>query len=63
LIAAVTVDAITGTALTRIGLPGLMPLPWWQTLAIFTYAMVSCLLINDAMKVVLIRWRIPTAVA
>ncbi|MHB8093264.1 MAG: hypothetical protein ACYDH8_16955, partial [Syntrophales bacterium] len=33
---------------------GLLPLPWWQTLAIFIYAMVSCLVVNDAVKVAMI---------
>ena len=46
-----------GTVLTRVGLPGLMPLPWAQTLAIFAFAMVSCLVVNDAVKVAMIRWR------
>jgi H+-transporting ATPase len=31
--------------------------------AIFGYAMVSCLIVNDTVKVMLIRWRVPTAVA
>jgi hypothetical protein len=38
-------------------------LPWWQTLAIFIYAMVSCLGVNDAMKVAMIKWRVPAAAA
>jgi magnesium-transporting ATPase (P-type) len=63
LVAAITAEALTGTVLTRVGLPGLMPLPWWQTLAIFGYAMVSCLVVNDAVKVAMIKWRVPTAVA
>jgi H+-transporting ATPase len=63
LMAALMADALTGTVLTRVGLPGLMPLPWLQTLAIFGYAMVSCLIVNDAVKVVMIKWRVPTAVA
>jgi H+-transporting ATPase len=63
LMAALLADALTGTVLTRVGLPGLLPLPWAQTLAIFVYALVSCLVVNDAVKVVMIRWRIPTAVA
>jgi plasma-membrane proton-efflux P-type ATPase len=63
LMAALLADALTGTILTRVGLPGLMPLPWSQTLAIFAYAMVSCLVVNDAVKVVMIKWRVPTAVA
>ena len=62
LTAALATDAIVGTVLTRVGLPGLMPLPWSQTLMIFGYAMVSCLVVNDALKVVMIKWRVPAAV-
>jgi plasma-membrane proton-efflux P-type ATPase len=58
LMAALIADTIVGTVLTRVGLPGLMPLPWSQTLAIFAYAMVSCLVVNDAVKVMMIRWRL-----
>ena len=54
---------LIGTALTRLDLPGLMPLPGWQTLAIFAYAMVTCLVVNDAVKVAMIKWRVPAAVA
>ena len=63
LVAALVAEALTGTVLTFVGLPGLMPLPWWQTLTILGYAMVSCLVVNDALKVALIKWRVPTAVA
>ena len=63
LVAAIMADAFTGTVLTFVGLPGFLPLPWWQTLAIFAYAMVSCLVVNDAVKVAMIKWRVPTAVA
>jgi hypothetical protein len=63
LIAALAADALTGTVLTFVGLPGLLPLPWWQTLAIFAYAMVSCLLVNDTVKVAMIKWRVANAVA
>jgi H+-transporting ATPase len=63
LMAALLADALTGTILTRVGLPGLMPLPWSQTLMIFAYALVSCLVVNDEVKVVLIKWRVPTAIA
>jgi len=56
-------DALVGTSLTFVGLPDLMPLPWWQTLAILGYATVACLVVNDAIKVVMIRWRVPSAVA
>jgi H+-transporting ATPase len=49
--------------LTRVGLPLLIPLPWPLTFAIFAYAMVSCLIVNDAVKLGMINWRVPTAVA
>jgi H+-transporting ATPase len=62
-LSALVADAITGTVLTRVHLPGLVPLPWSQTLAIFAYALVSCLMVNDAVKVAMIRWRVPGAVA
>jgi magnesium-transporting ATPase (P-type) len=63
LMIAVAAVALTGTILTLVGIPGLMPLPWWQTLAIFAYAMVSCLAVNDAVKVAMIKWRVPAALA
>jgi magnesium-transporting ATPase (P-type) len=56
-------DALTGTVLTFVGLPGLKPLPWWQTLAVFVCAMVACLGVNDALKVAMIKWRVLKAVA
>ncbi len=62
LIAAVATDVLLGTALTFAGLPGLAALPWWQTLGVFFYAMVACLVVNDALKVAMIRWQIPLAV-
>jgi len=55
---ALVADALTGTVLTFVGLPGLKPLPWWQTLAVFLYAMLVCLGVNDAVKVAMIRWRV-----
>jgi len=62
LIAALTVEALTGTVLALAGLPGLAPLPWEQMLAIFGYAMISCLVVNDALKVVMIKRFVPAAV-
>jgi len=56
--AALAADAVAGTVLTFVGLKGLAPLPWWQTLAVFVYAMVSCLVLNDAVKVAMIKWRV-----
>ena len=63
LVAALMADALVGTVLTFVGLPGLLPLPWWQTLAIFVYAMVSCLVVNDALKVAMIKRLVPAAAA
>jgi plasma-membrane proton-efflux P-type ATPase len=60
---ALAADTLTGTVLTFVGLPGLLPLPWWQTLAIFVYALVACLGVNDALKVAMIRWRVLKVVA
>ena len=63
LMAALGADALTGTILTRVGLSGLMPLPWSQTFAIFGLAMVCCLVVNDAVKVLMIKRRVPAAAA
>ncbi|HLW65882.1 MAG TPA: HAD-IC family P-type ATPase, partial [Gemmataceae bacterium] len=63
LLAALTADALVGTFLALVGLPGLAPLPWWQAITIFGYAMVSCLTVNDALKVAMIKRLVPTAVA
>src|SRR5208337_4138930 len=61
LVAALMADALTGTVLTFVGLSALMPLPWGETLAIFAYAMVSCLVVNDTVKVAMIKWCVPLA--
>ena len=63
LLAALAADALIGTVLTVVGIPGLAPLPCWQMLAIFGYAMVACLVVNDFIKVAMIRWRVPLAAA
>jgi H+-transporting ATPase len=55
-LSAVATDALAGTVLTLVGLPGLKSLPWWQALAIFVSAMVACLGVNDALKVAMIKW-------
>jgi magnesium-transporting ATPase (P-type) len=55
--------ALIGTALTFVGLPGLMPLPWGQTLLVFMFAMVSCLGVNDTIKVAMIKRLVPGAAA
>jgi len=33
-------------------------LPWTQTFAIIAFTMVSCLIIKDAVKVAMIKWRV-----
>ncbi|MGA6828885.1 hypothetical protein ACO9S2_14905 [Nitrospira sp. NS4] len=63
LVAALAVYVLAGTALTLVGLPSLIPLPWWKTLVVFVYAMISCLVVNDAVKVAMITWRVPAAMA
>jgi magnesium-transporting ATPase (P-type) len=63
LVAALAADVLAGLVLAHVGLPGLAPLPWWQTLAIFAYAMTACLVVNDALKVAMIRWRVPAVLA
>ncbi len=62
LAAALAAEVVVGTVLTLVGLPDFAPLPWPQTLAIFAYAMLSCLVVNDAVKVAMIRRSVPVAV-
>jgi H+-transporting ATPase len=62
-LAAIGADLMIGTLLTYAGLLDLTPLPAWETGGIFLYASIACLVVNDALKVTLIRWRIPKAVA
>lgn len=63
LMAASALDLLAGVVLSLVGLPGLPPLPWQQTLAIIGYAAACCLLVNDALKVAMIKWRVPAAAA
>ena len=60
---ALAADAVTGTSLTFVGLKGLTPLPWWEILAVIVYAMASCLVLNDAVKVAMIKWRVLNVMA
>lgn len=52
---ALLLDALVGTAVSMTGLPGLSPLPWAQTALAFSYAMVCCLVVNDPVKVALMK--------
>jgi hypothetical protein len=55
LVAALALDVLAGTILTRLGFSDFSRLPWGQTLAIFAYSMVACLVVNDTLKVALIK--------
>jgi hypothetical protein len=48
-------DAVVGTALSTVGLPGLTPVPWPETATAFVAAMICGLGVNDGVKVALIR--------
>jgi hypothetical protein len=61
-LSALAADAVVGSAITFVGLPGLKPLPWWQMLALFVCAMIACLGLNDALKVATIKWCVLNAV-
>ena len=63
LLLALSAEVVAGTILAFANILGFKPLPWRQVLAIFAYAMVSCLVVNDAVKVAMIRWRVPSAAA
>jgi len=55
LVAALVADALVGTAVTFVGISGFTPLPWGQTLAVLAFSLVSCLVVNDTMKVAMIK--------
>jgi len=54
-VAAVAGEVLAGTLLTFVGLPGLVPLPLGGILAIGAYAAFCCLVVNDALKIALLR--------
>ena len=56
-------DAVVGSGLTLVGLPGLHALPPVAMLGILLYAMVACLGLNDALKSVMFRRLGPAKVA
>jgi plasma-membrane proton-efflux P-type ATPase len=51
LMLALVLDAVVGTVLSSTGVPGLAPLPWGQTVLVFSYAAICSLLVNDVVKV------------
>ena len=61
LIAALVAEVLIGTGLPFVGLRDFAPLPVSQILAVFGYAGLCCLVMNDTLKVVMLRWRAPDA--
>jgi len=57
LLAALALDALVGTLVSSVGIPGLAPLPWRVTLAVFGYAMRRSLGVNGLTKAAPLRWR------
>ena len=55
LIAALCLDGIAGTLLSVVGIPGLMPVPWHQTVFVLVAAIICSLVINDFVKTALFR--------
>jgi plasma-membrane proton-efflux P-type ATPase len=55
LLAALAAEWLIGTSLTRFALPGFVRLPWKEILVLFAYAMVTCLVLNDGLKRVLLK--------
>jgi len=59
---ALLADVVVGTLLTYMGMPGLVHLPLIQSVSILLCALVACLGVNDAIKVLMIRnFAMPTA--
>jgi H+-transporting ATPase len=61
LVLSLLLDVGLGTIFAVLGISGLLPLLWWQVLFVFGFAMVSGLVVNDLIKVLLIKWLIPKA--
>lgn len=55
LVAALCLDGVAGTALSAVGIPGLMPVPWRQTVFVLVAAVICSLVINDFVKAALFR--------
>jgi hypothetical protein len=55
LLGALGADAVLGTGLSMVGLPGLTPVSWGETGTALAAALVCGLGVNDAVKVALIR--------
>jgi len=56
LLTAAILDIIVVGTISTIGIPGLTPIPLTYTLTVIAYYLTLVLLVNDAIKYVLIRW-------
>jgi len=63
LLAALAADVVVGTLMPFVGLSDLAPLPAWEVGAVFGYSLLACLVVNDTLKVVMIRRLVPSSVA
>ncbi len=54
LMAGVAAELSVGTLVALLGLPEMASLPWWQVVAVLAYAMFSCLVVNDVIKMAMI---------
>ncbi len=55
LAAALACELAIGAAIGLVGFASLSPLEWWRVLAILAYAAACCLLVNDPLKVLMMR--------
>lgn len=55
LIGALCLDGVAGTVLSIVGIPGLTPVPWQETVFVLGAAMTCSLVINDFVKAALFR--------
>ncbi len=62
LAAALGIELALGAVIGLLGFGSLAPLPWWRVLAILGASAACCLLINDPLKVLLMRRLAPGAV-
>jgi H+-transporting ATPase len=60
LLMALAADAIVGLVLASVNLPGLEPLPWQAVVAVFGYAALCCLVVNDTLKIALLARFVPS---
>ena len=55
LAAALGIELALGAVIGLLGFGSLAPLPWWRVLAILGASAACCLLVNDPVKVLLMR--------